>query len=416
MGIFGESPWAIRLPSLLFGVASIWAAMKLATLVYGKRVAFYTGLLLTFSYHHIWFSQNARGYAILLFGTIYSTYLLLRVLESGKSRYWFAYALVIALSAWAHITAVFVSIAHAIVIILLLIKSGDIKNKNWSRIAFAVSGFLLAGWLTLHFYALILPQMIDFFTQPGAGTGVIQTEWRNPLWLFNEAFRSLGVGAAFGWIGILTVLAIAITACYWYMKHDWVFVLLAILPGILLGLTMFALGRNLWPRMFLNEIGFLITFIVIAALFTGDVLRKKLLPAAHHLLIDLPVILFVIVFLIGLPKVYQYPKQDFTGARDFVRNSMEKEDSVIGIHMAGRMYNIYYAKDWPEVNTLDELNRLKSQHGYTWILYTLPRHIKVALPLVYKTLQQEFKIIKIFPGTLGNGEIVVMRSNRKGEK
>ena len=414
INIFDESPWSIRLPSLLFGVASVWATMKLAAMVYGKRVAFYSGLLLTISYHHIWFSQNARGYAILLFGTVFSTLLLLRLLESGKARYWLAYALVIALSAWAHITAVFVSVAHAIVVLLLLIKNGDIKNKKWRHIFFCLGGFLLAGWFTLHFYALILPQMIDFFSQPGAGTGVVQTEWRNPLWLFNEAFRSMGIGTTVGWIGLLFVLSGGLVAIYLYMKHDWVFVLLAILPGLLLGITMLALGRNLWPRMFLNELGFVMIFIVMTLLYISDYLRQRIKPEAYKLIADIPVVLFTVALLSGLPKVYQYPKQDFSGARDFVKQNITAYDSVAGVHMAGRMFRLYYEKQWPEINSIEELNDIKAKQGHTWILYTLPRHIKATKPALYETLQRDFDLIKVFPGTLGDGNLIVMRSKFKG--
>ena len=73
--------------------------MRLARLVYGNRAAVMTGLLLTLSWHHIWFSQNARGYTILLFGTVLATDLLLRALRDGLWRYWVGYALVIAFSA-----------------------------------------------------------------------------------------------------------------------------------------------------------------------------------------------------------------------------------------------------------------------------------------------------------------------------
>lgn len=45
--IFGGSAWAIRLSSVLFDFASIIAAIHLATLVYGRRVAVYSELLLS---------------------------------------------------------------------------------------------------------------------------------------------------------------------------------------------------------------------------------------------------------------------------------------------------------------------------------------------------------------------------------
>lgn len=407
VSMFGESAWALRLPSVIFGVASIWVTMRLATLVYGNRVAIYAGLLLTLSYHHIWFSQNARGYTLLLFGTVFSTYLLLRGLENGKWRYWTAYALVIALSAWAHLTAVFVAIAHGIVIVIVLLRQGGMNHGRWRVLA----ALVLAAWFTLHLYALVLPQMLEFYTQPGAGTGVNPTEWRSPLWLFNETFRGLGINAAFGWIGITAVFLLSVLCLYWYAKRDWVFVLLAILPGLLLGLTMYVLGRNLWPRMFFNEAGFVIILIVVAAIAFGEFLNRVLFNAKSRLISSGPVILVTLAFSVTLPGLYRYPKQDYTGARDFVLEHMGAGDRVLGLHIAGRVYNQYYAKEWPVVENVQELSQYRSQAGHTWVLYTLPRHFSAERPELARALELDFETVRIFPGTLGDGNIIVAKSN-----
>jgi len=406
VSMFGESAWAIRLPSVIFGIASIWAAMRLAALVYGGRVALYTGLLLTLSYHHIWFSQNARGYTLLLFGTIFSTCLLLRGLQTGKWRYWMAYALVIALSAWAHLTAVFVAIAHGFVIAIVLLKQGRLDQGRWR----ALVALVLAAWFTLHLYALVLPQMLEFFTRPGAGTGVVPTEWRSPLWLFNETFRSMGIGTAFGWAGIASVSVLSVLCLYWYAKRDWVFVMLAILPGLLLGLTMYALGRNLWPRMFFNEAGFVIILVVVAAIVVGDFLSRVLSGGKSRLIAGAPAILVALAFAVSLPGLYRYPKQDFTGARDFVLEHMDAGDRVLGLHIAGRVYNQYYARDWPVVENVQELNQYRSKEGHTWVLYTLPRHFNADRPDLARALELDYEIVRTFPGTLGDGNIIVAKS------
>ncbi len=60
--VFGESAWALRLPSVVFGIGSIWAFFYLGRKLLGQKEALLGCALLTVSYHHIWFSQNARGY------------------------------------------------------------------------------------------------------------------------------------------------------------------------------------------------------------------------------------------------------------------------------------------------------------------------------------------------------------------
>ena len=72
--VLGESAWSIRLPAVLFGVASIPVLYALGERVTGTREALLACAILSVSYHHIWFSQNARGYTMLAFWTILSTF------------------------------------------------------------------------------------------------------------------------------------------------------------------------------------------------------------------------------------------------------------------------------------------------------------------------------------------------------
>src|SRR6185436_4222115 len=67
ISLFGDQVWALRLPSVFFGVASIWALFLLGRKLIGEKQALAASALMTVSYHHIWFSENARGYMGLLF-------------------------------------------------------------------------------------------------------------------------------------------------------------------------------------------------------------------------------------------------------------------------------------------------------------------------------------------------------------
>src|SRR5829696_6498101 len=58
---FGEEAWSVRLPAMLFGVATVPLLFWLGSAVSDRREALLGAALLAVSYHHIWFSQNARG-------------------------------------------------------------------------------------------------------------------------------------------------------------------------------------------------------------------------------------------------------------------------------------------------------------------------------------------------------------------
>ena len=54
--------------------------------------------------------------------------------------------------------------------------------------------------------------------------------------------------------------------------------------------------------------------------------------------------------------------------------------------------------------------RYRTGSGRTWVLYTLPSHLAAAQPELVEILESEFELLKVFPGTLGDGQIVVRRS------
>jgi uncharacterized membrane protein len=58
---FGEHPWSLRLPAVVFGTLSIPAIYLLGVAVSTRGQALTAAALLTVSYHHVWFSQDARG-------------------------------------------------------------------------------------------------------------------------------------------------------------------------------------------------------------------------------------------------------------------------------------------------------------------------------------------------------------------
>ena len=78
--------------------------------------------LLTVSYHHVWFSQNARGYSGLAFFAITATYLLVRGLRTGHLGFFVAYAAALGIGAYMHLTMVFLAAGQAAVVLWLLVK------------------------------------------------------------------------------------------------------------------------------------------------------------------------------------------------------------------------------------------------------------------------------------------------------
>ncbi len=409
---FGENPQALRLPALLFGVASLAALWRLGRLVAGPREALAATALLAFSYHHIWFSQNARGYTGLLLMTILSTDLLLRGLWQGRWRTWLAYAGVLALGMAVHLTMGFVALAQGLVVLVLLLRAGRL-DAGRLRPLLALG---LAGLFTFQTYALVLPQLLEFFTRPGGGSGGGASEWKSPLWMLRETLRGLGLGLALGSAGLVGAGVLFGSGLVSTARRSPALAALFLLPPLLGAATMIGLGRNLWPRFFFNVFGFGALFGVRGAMVLGAWAAARIpspawrpAPTAAGLVLAVGL---VAASAVTLPRVYRHPKQDFSGARDFVLGSRAPGDRVVAVGLAGEAYRRYYAPDWPVAGSLEELRGLQPATGSTWVLVTLPGHLAATAPALSAALEREFETVRVFPGTVGDGAVWVHRTAR----
>jgi hypothetical protein len=59
--------------------------------------------------------------------------------------------------------------------------------------------------------------------------------------------------------------------------------------------------------------------------------------------------------------------------------------------------------------TLEELQKVCLQGQPVWVVYSFPRYIRGVAPELMKMIQERFILVKVFPGTIGDGDVVVAR-------
>jgi hypothetical protein len=409
--VFHESAWAVRLPSVVFGVLSLWPLYLLGRRIIGNREALLACALATFSYHHVWFSQNARGYMALLFFSLLATWLWLEALERDAKAWWFAYAVAVTLGILSHLTMAFVVAAHIVVYTAGYLLPWRTRTTQ-SREADSWNPFFawaLAGTMTLQLYALALPE----FLRIGLHEVSLESEWTSPMWVVRETLRSLQIGFP---SAVLLLCGAAMFLGGWInlWRRKWQTALLLVLPGILAGSVMLALGHNLWPRFFFFCLGFALLIAIHGAMLLPRVIARFLLPAnlemAWGRAAGLALAgLMIVVSAATLPRNYLYPKQDYSGARDYVETNREATDAVVAVGLAGVAYERYFAPRWSVAQTREELQLLRRDHQHIWLVYTLPVEVKTYRPEVWQEIQSGFEVVKVFPGTLGGGEVYVCR-------
>jgi mannosyltransferase len=113
----GDSEFAVRSLSVLFGVLTIPAVYLLAARLFDRPTGLISAALLTVHSFHIHWCQETRAYSLLILLLVLTTYALIAALESNsKLRFWLAFSALAALSIYAHIFALLVLTAHALAI------------------------------------------------------------------------------------------------------------------------------------------------------------------------------------------------------------------------------------------------------------------------------------------------------------
>ena len=413
---FGESAWAVRLPSVIFGVASIWALFLVGRHVFNRQVALLSCTLLTLSYHHIWFSQNARGYMGLMLFTTLATWLWLEAWGRGLG-WWVAYGAVTAVGAWVHMTMIFVVAAHGVLYLVWLVAPKLLGERRlaskWCLYPFV--GWALCGTLTLQGYALALPEFL--------GTGIHEvsepSEWISLWWLVTESLRSLQLG--FSAVAVLLAGGVMVCVGVWgLLRRDLMALASMILPPVFAGVTTLLWSHNFWPRLFFFAMGFGLLIAVNGALNLPQLLRwvvpaekvsdRSLATAGVAL-----AVLMIVASTATIPRCYALPKQNYTGARDFVESNRRNGDAVVAVGLAGVAYGKYFAPEWAAAQTQAELDAVRQGRSNVWLVYTIPIQVKAYRPDVWRVIERDFEVVKVFPGTLGGGEVFVCRQKHKTE-
>lgn len=402
--IFGEEAWSLRLPALLFGAATPWILYLFAREFTGRREALFASLLLAVSYHHVWFSQNARGYTALAFFALLSSWLLLRGLRRGKPGDFVWYGVASALGAYTHLTMLFMVIAHALACALLL-GLPRLDKSAWQRWRLPLTGFVLAAVFTLLLYAPLLLDVKQFFLkQPNP------LEVATPAWAATKLLLGLqiGVGTA---VGALAGSCLFLCGAWSYFRRSPFLLALFVLPGFITVAAAVALGRPIFPRFLFFLSGFGVLILVRGALVIGAWLTRKwkYVPdedSAAALGVAL-VAMMVVASAVSLAFDYRYPKQDFEGAATFVRSHRAEGEPVVTVSGARVPYREYYREPWTGVLSLEQLQKIRAEGKRIWVVYTMPGYIEVRAPDLMQTLRDECSLAGVFRGTVAEGDVTV---------
>ena len=418
---FGSHEWSIRLPAVFFGVATIPAFYWVARMALPRSASLAAALLVAVSYHHIFFSQNARGYAAYMFFAVLSSGLICRALESGRLLTFALYVLAATLGFAALLNTAFVLVAHFIVCVAaaVLVWRKGISPAPLIKVLAGV--FSVIGLLAFQTYALILPKvyvyMQNVYTQPAAGYSVLSGEFLREVW------RGLSIASPIGWASTIPfLLGGIILGClgmFRLLRCHWGLATTLTLPGIITaGFVLFA-GLAATPRLFLLM---LFPAILVGAMLLLDFVRMIVKKAGASnqwtpIFFSAALLVTATVSLISLKYYYATPKQPFQASLQYLSTIRKGDDVIIAVQLVEEGYRFYgtgYGLDESNsfyVRSQGDFDAVLASHvrGHVFVVTTLLRNLRLTEPGLNTTIERDWQILKTFPATIGDGEVSVWK-------
>lgn len=406
-GLFGESAWSVRLPAMVFGVAGIAAMWVLARDVAGVGPAHVTALLLAVNYHHIWFSQNARGYTALAFFSTAGMILFLRGMARPRMATWIGFGLCLAAAVFTHLTGAFFFLGLGIVWLAVLVRRrGD---PGIARYPLAGAGIGIA--LTALVYLPLIPGVLAAVGEVSGTSAVdVMQEYQNPLWTALEAVRTgAGTGGALTAAVGLLVLGLIVIGGLASRRASPLFA-----PAVAAALAatvviLMALGMRLWPRFFFAEIGFLMLLIVLGVRAVCGWIAGFAGPRAAGLIFPAAVVAMVIVSGTLAARNYRLPKQDLAGAFALVEGGRKTGERIFAVGYAEAAFTGYFGADWTPLMDEAEYRAAMAAPGPVTFVVAFPARVFRRIPGMQADRDKVLTEVRWFPGTLGDGGVVVLR-------
>jgi mannosyltransferase len=375
---WGVSEWSARFVAALAGVLTVPVLFVLVRRMFDPLVALIAAMLLAVSQWHIYWSQNARFYTVLLL--LYSVALLFFYFGLEKDRPWYLILslLFVVLALQERLIAAFlVPIALVYIVLLKLLSFEKPLGLHWRN-------------LTLYFGPALLGVLFLAITNPGvrepgrwfSSFGFINN---NPFWIF--------AGVLF-YISIPLVCMAIVGALFRLSRNSRAALLLsvaAVLPlAAIMFLSLFQYTANRYVFVSLTSV------IILASVAARDLL----LEVSRSVKILAIGLLLILVFMPMSDNLLYYRYQngnrdDWKGAMALIRAARAENEPVVATHRALATY--YLGERTVNMETID-VARFVENKERVWFVVDLTTSDKA--PEAYHWIQANAQLFAVLDVTV----------------
>jgi len=359
--LFGTSETAARALSAVFGIASVAALYNLTVRISGRRTALVAALILAVSPFHVEYSQEARGYSLLVLLSLLSFDLLLVWLDEHKWKTGTAYAVFTTLCLYTHPYGFLIPLSQSLIWIFHLIEEKKHPGKE------------LLWWLALGstIALLFLPVLPVFW---GAAAEVSRNFWiRRPdywdIWNTLKYFlgQSLWSLASLG----LTVLLGLLSMLIYEGEHRFrakIYLAWWWLP-ILAAFAFSSLAFSVYQ----------IKYLIFASIPLYLLAAEGIAKLEHRTARIIMVLLIAASSVQPLLAYYQKPKiEEWRGTVNYLKSKQAPKDMVLiyqenDYDDMSLALSYYYSPDSSkvkEVGGVDDIKAIKRSKAGLWLIVT----------------------------------------------
>lgn len=316
---FGISEAWLRLPSALFGIASIPLIYVVGRKLMASKAALAAAALLTFSPTHVEYSQEARSYALAILLVLLSTYVFVAAVQSGRRRDWVLWTILGVAAFYTHDFAALILVAQACSLVFR-------KNAPWRPAMLGGAIIFLCGLPAITYIFRASPENLHFLWMPRPTPKEL---WHLAMF-FGGSGAKVAVSAVLWIAGVVAVVRSRRSANRDHFWRAMLIVLWAVVPVVITALV------SLPHPMFLQRyMIFSLPATILLAALGMSVLHRGHVGA----------IFVVVLCAISVPTIvesYSKPREDWRGASNAILSSASPGDAVVFFPFYTRIMLDYY--------------------------------------------------------------------------
>jgi uncharacterized membrane protein len=369
MLFFGNNEFILRVIPAVLGVLLIPLFYLVGKELLDRNVGIIAAALLTFSSFHIFYSQEARAYSVMLFFASLSFFFFLKAIKENDTRMWVLFGLFSAISFWLHF---YVIVLFGSLILYALIIQLPLYRENLKTIK-SVS----AGVIT--FLILCFPLIIVTVQRFASRTEAAPTFGVQGVAIIVETFRQMSTFGDIGFFVLMSFFIAGLVQIFVIEKKKGLLLLMILLFTFLISYVL-SFKMPMMPR---HLIFLLIIF------FMGIALSYRIFFTIfrHPGIVYFLMAIMIIINLPALSIYYStYSKEDWRGFSGQMQNMTQAGDAIVLVPSYMVIpFDYYYSNTTDKTfeygaSTVQDLNNISAQRKNETIFFVVTNDIIAVNP------------------------------------